>query len=165
MIARISGIVHESIVDGTGIRAAIFFQGCPHACPGCHNPQTHDPNGGNEYDLYALMHEIIQNPLLDGITLTGGEPFFQSEAAAHLAKCAKENGLNVWTYTGYTFEEILHSGDSYWLDLLKNTDILVDGKFMKELRTLDMPFVGSKNQRLICVSQSLAAETIVLKHE
>lgn len=157
MTARISGIVQESIVDGPGMRATIFFQGCPHKCAGCHNPQTHDPEGGSVQELDILLEPILGNPILDGITLSGGEPFFQAEAAAEIARRAHAAGLNVWTYTGYTFEELLASDTPGWQSLLRETDILVDGRFLQSQKTLDKPFVGSKNQRLICVADSLSA--------
>lgn len=161
MIARVSGIIGESIVDGTGLRTTIFFQGCPHACPGCHNPQTHNPDGGEERELDTILADIKKNPLLDGITLSGGEPFFQAEAAADLAKKAHEMGLNVWTYTGYTWEEIFSSDQPAWKKLLRQTDVLVDGRFLKQERTLDMPFVGSRNQRVIDVAKSFEENQVV----
>ena len=162
MIARISGIIGESIVDGTGLRTTIFFQGCPHGCPGCHNPQTHDPNEGEEKELDTILEDIKKNPLLDGVTLSGGEPFFQAAAAADFAKKAHEQGLNVWTYTGYCWEEILQAENPDWMKLLQCTDVLVDGRFIQKERTLDMPFVGSRNQRVIDVEESLKTNKIVL---
>ncbi len=155
MNVRISGIVKESIVDGKGIRTAIFLQGCPHHCVGCHNPQTHDPTGGTEMTTDEIMKPVFSNIILDGITLTGGDPFMQPKEAGELARLAKEHGLNVWTYTGYTFEEILKSENDDWINLLKLSDVLIDGKFEKPLRTLDKPFVGSSNQRVIDVKRSI----------
>ena len=99
--------------------------------------------------------------MLDGITLSGGEPFFQAEAAADLAKKAHEMGLNVWTYTGYTWEEIFSSDQPAWKKLLRQTDVLVDGRFLKQERTLDMPFVGSRNQRVIDVAKSFEENQVV----
>ena len=160
MTVRISGVVKESIVDGPGIRAAIFLQGCPHHCAGCHNPQTHDPCGGTEYELEAFVQPILQNPLLDGVTLTGGEPFSQAPAAARIARMAREKGLNVWTYTGYTFEELVGAGKPEWLSLLKETDVLIDGRFELDQKTLDKPFVGSRNQRIIDLSHLETDESL-----
>ena len=156
MIARISGVIQESIVDGPGMRATVFFQGCPHHCEGCHNPQTHDPTGGKEQEISEILKPILENPILDGVTLSGGEPFMQAEAAAEIAKAAHGKGFDVWTYTGYTIEEILDANDPAWKALLEQTDILVDGRFIKSQKTLDKPFVGSKNQRLIRVAETLA---------
>ncbi|MEG2571050.1 MAG: anaerobic ribonucleoside-triphosphate reductase activating protein [Clostridia bacterium] len=162
MIARISGIEGESIVDGIGLRAAVFFQGCPHNCLGCHNPNTHDANGGEARDMDELLSEILENPLIDGVTLTGGDPFMQAKAAAYLAAAARGVGLNVWTYTGYTFEELTAADNVLWNTLIAETDVLVDGRFIKAERTLDMPFVGSKNQRKIDVAKTLASGEITI---
>lgn len=162
MKIKISGVVNDSIVDGTGFRLTIFTQGCPHHCPGCHNPQTHDFEGG----FWANTDEIIQtakeNPLLDGITLSGGDPFVQPIPCTALAQAAHAIGLNVWTYTGYTWEEIWEQADPNQIALLQNTDILVDGPFLQDQRSLELLFKGSKNQRTIDVKQSLATGNIVL---
>lgn len=144
---RLYGIVPESIVDGSGYRTAIFVQGCPHHCPGCHNPGTHDPNGGKLVDIDGIIRDIDSNPLLDGITLTGGEPFCQPEACLILAKAAHARGLDVWAYSGWTYEELIK--DSRKAQLLEEIDVLVDGRFVLEERTLSLPWRGSKNQRLI----------------
>ena len=104
---RIYGVVTDSIVDGPGYRTAIFTQGCPHHCPGCHNPESHDPDGGTEWTLEAVEAKFTGNPLLDGITLTGGEPFEQPAACVELACRAHEKGLNVWTFSGYLYENLL----------------------------------------------------------
>jgi len=149
---RIAGIVEESVVDGPGIRLAVFFQGCPHACPGCHNPKTHDFLGGTEMPLEKIV-EYMDNPLLDGITLTGGEPFCQPKDAYLIAKEAHKRGLDVFTYTGYTIEQITEKNDSDMMTLLKISDMLVDGPFILAKRTLDIPFVGSSNQRIINIKQ------------
>ena len=103
---RISGVVAESIVDGPGFRYVVFTQGCPHHCPGCHNPQTHSFEGGYDADIPAMLEEIRRDPLLDGITLSGGEPFCQPEALIPLAKAVKEMGKTVFAYTGYTLEQL-----------------------------------------------------------
>ncbi len=154
MKLRIAGVVNDSIVDGPGLRLTIFTQGCPHACPGCHNPQTHDFAGGREVDTAEILRMMADNPLLDGITLSGGEPFSQSEACAELACAAHADGLNVWCYSGYTFEQLL-DGKAEWRSLLNQLDVLVDGPFILEKRTLECRFRGSSNQRLIDVQQSL----------
>lgn len=145
MKIRIAGIVAESFVDGEGIRYAIFMQGCLRRCKGCHNPATHDLNGGKVVDTAELIAEIKKNPLLTGITLTGGEPLLQIPPAVELAKAAKDFGLDVWCYTGYVLENIPPEAE----ELLKFVDVLVDGEYIDELRDLDLRFRGSKNQRVI----------------
>lgn len=155
MKMRIAGIVNDSIVDGPGFRLAVFAQGCPHHCPGCHNPQTHNFDGGQETDTDEIIARMRENPLLDGVTLTGGEPFCQSAACAEVARAAHAAGLNVWSYSGYTFEELLN-GKEEWQVLLGELDVLVDGRFELEKRTLECRFRGSSNQRLIDVPASLA---------
>lgn len=156
---RLAGVIRESIVDGPGIRMVVFAQGCPHHCKGCHNPETHDPTGGYDSTVGNLLREAKKNPLLKGLTLSGGDPFFQANGFAKLAQAAHEAGYNIITYTGYTFEELLagmkaHEG---WEALLRETDILVDGKFILEERSLSLQFRGSKNQRVIDVPASLKA--------
>ena len=160
MRLRIAGIANDSIVDGPGLRFAVFTQGCPHHCPGCHNPQTHDFEAGREADTEEILAMIRKNPLLDGLTLTGGEPFCQAEACTALARSAHAMGLNVWCYSGYSFEELLH-GREEWRMLLENIDVLVDGRFRIEERSLECRYRGSSNQRLIDVSSSLASGQVV----
>ena len=104
---RLSGIVNDSIVDGPGLRLTVFMQGCPYGCPGCHNPQTHDVMGGREADTEEVRAMLKKNPLLDGLTLSGGEPLLQPQAACEMAEMAKAQGLNVWCYTGDTVEHML----------------------------------------------------------
>lgn len=156
MKMRIAGLVRESIVDGPGFRMAVFAQGCPHACPHCHNPQTHAFDGGREVDTSEIIRQMCGNSLLDGLTLTGGEPFCQPEPCAELASAARKSGLNVWCYTGYTFEELLKMRNPSHLKLLNQVDVLVDGRFVWNLRTLECRFRGSSNQRLLDVPRSLA---------
>ena len=157
MKIRIAGIVNDSIVDGPGFRLAVFTQGCPHDCPGCHNPDTHDFNGGKEDDTDRIITLMRENPLLDGVTLTGGDPFCQSAPCAEIAEAAKQMGLNVWAYSGWTREQLSKTAetDPDTARLLKSTDILVDGPFVLSQRTLELRFRGSKNQRLIDVPASL----------
>ncbi|MBR2925865.1 MAG: anaerobic ribonucleoside-triphosphate reductase activating protein [Clostridia bacterium] len=161
---RIYGVVTDSIVDGPGYRTAIFTQGCPHHCPGCHNPESHDPQGGTEWMLDALEAKFTGNPLLDGITLSGGEPFVQPAACAELAKRAHAKGLTVWTFTGYLYEKLLEkAGDDPAIsELLRQTDVLVDGPFLLEQRSLELLYKGSKNQRTIDLNKTRAAGEIVL---
>ena len=160
MLIRIAGLVEESFVDGEGIRYAIFMQGCRRHCEGCHNPETHALDGGRLLDTNEIISAIKKNPLLDGITLTGGEPFLQIDAATALAEAAKNLGLNVWCYTGFKFEE-LPPAES----LLKNIDVLVDGEFILSLRDLDLQFRGSCNQRIIDLKKTRRQNKIVLWSE
>lgn len=160
---RIAGTVSESIVDGPGMRYTIFVQGCPHSCPGCHNPQTHDFNAGRTVPIEELFAECTENPLITGVTFSGGEPFSQPEPLYHLGKMFKERGYNLWCYTGWTWRELWKRAESeeYVGKLLKILDVLVDGRFILERRTLSLPFRGSENQRLIDVSASLAENMVI----
>lgn len=160
-----SGIAGDSIVDGPGIRLTIFTQGCPHHCPGCHNPQTHDPDGGSWGDTDDIAAVMAENPLLDGITLSGGEPFLQPVPCLALAKEAHRLGLNVWAYTGYTWEELLAENDAARMAFLREVDVLVDGPFLLAERSLELRFRGSRNQRAIAVQKSLTAGAVALWEE
>ena len=155
MKIRIAALVNDSIVDGPGLRYAVYTQGCLHHCKGCHNPQTHDINGGYETDTEDIWREISENPLLSGITFSGGDPLLQPRPLAELAKKAVEEGLSVWCYTGWVWEDLLRKNDPDIMALLNEIDVLVDGPFLSEQRTLELPFRGSKNQRLIDVQRSL----------
>ncbi len=148
---NISGISDDSIVDGPGLRYTIFVQGCPHHCPGCHNPQTHSFEGGQQRTLDSLMKEIRGNPLLYGVTFSGGEPFEQAKVLASLGYELKKNGLNVMTYSGYTYEQLLQRAgkEQGVAALLDATDILVDGPYLEAQRDLTLLYRGSSNQRLI----------------
>lgn len=159
---RIANTVSDSIVDGPGLRFTVFTQGCPHRCPGCHNPDTHDPAGGREVTVAELAEQMGKNPLTDGLTLSGGEPFCQAADCAALARIAREKGLNVWTYTGYTYERLLEGDLPGALELLDQTDVLVDGPFLLAEKSYEALFRGSANQRLIDVKQSRAAGHAVL---
>ena len=153
MEIRIAGTVNDSIVDGPGYRYTIFTQGCPHHCPGCHNPETHPFEGGKTVDTQVIIDQFRENPLLDGITLSGGDPFCQPAPCIELAKAAHKLGLNVWAYSGWTYEEIMADADM--AALVKELDVLIDGPFILAQRTLDKRFMGSKNQRAIDIKKSL----------
>jgi anaerobic ribonucleoside-triphosphate reductase activating protein len=161
---RLYGLVTDSIVDGPGYRTSIFTQGCPHHCPGCHNPESHAPDGGTVWTLDDVEKKFSDNPLLNGITLSGGEPFLQPAACAELARRAHQKGLNVWTYTGYLYEKLLEMAktDAAVGALLNATDVLVDGPFLLAERSLELEFCGSRNQRLIDVPKTRAAGTVTL---
>ena len=159
---RLSGIVNDSIVDGPGLRLAVFMQGCPYGCPGCHNPQTHDVMGGREADTEEVRAMLKKNPLLDGLTLSGGEPLLQPQAAREMAELAKAQGLNVWCYTGDTVEHMMLTKDPEIMLALEQIDVLVDGPFILEQKSLDLRFRGSRNQRLINMPATLKAGKAVL---
>ena len=161
MLIRIAGLVPESFVDGDGIRFAIFMQGCLRNCEGCQNPETHALNGGRLIDTAEIILAIKKSPLLDGITLTGGEPLLQIDSANEIARAAKNFGLSVWLYTGYTFEEIPPDA----APLIENVDVLIDGAFIESLRDLELQFRGSRNQRIIDLKQTRAQNKIVLWSE
>lgn len=148
---RINAIVAESIVDGPGIRYALFVQGCPHHCEGCHNPETHPFEGGRIADEEEIVREILDNPLLSGVTFSGGEPFCQPEALARIAARVHEAKLDVYVYTGFTLEALcgMARTDSGVRALLLQTDMLVDGPFVLEERDLTLLFRGSRNQRMM----------------
>lgn len=152
---ELSGIVGDSIVDGPGIRTAIFSQGCPHHCPGCHNPQTWDFGCGTPITEEAVVDIVCANPLCRGVTFSGGEPFAQAAAFARLARMLKQRGYEVASYTGYTFEALLH-GTPEQRRLLETLDILIDGPFVQAKKSLEIPFRGSTNQRILDVPQSLS---------
>lgn len=159
MLIRLAGLVPESIVDGPGLRFAIFVQGCPHRCEGCHNPETHDFNAGRLADTERLFQKIQEYPLIHGVTFSGGEPFCQPEPLAALAKALKAAGYHLMCYSGYTFEELLERSkeDLHTRELLERLDLLVDGRFELAQRSLELKFRGSRNQRILDVPKSLAA--------
>lgn len=162
MEIRLAGLEPESIVDGPGYRFTVFVQGCLHNCPGCHNPQTHDFSGGHLADTDDVIAHLGKNPLVRGLTLSGGEPMMQPEPLYLIAKAAKEKGMNVWCYTGFTLEELLRENRADRMKLLSAVDVLVDGPFRSHERSLDLLYRGSKNQRLIDMPATLKSGTIRL---
>jgi len=154
---KIAGLVHDSIVDGPGLRFVIYTQGCGLCCEGCHNPETWDYDGGFEITVDEIINQIKSNPLTDGITISGGEPFDKAADCYSLAAFAHVLGLNVWVFTGKTFEEIFTdaSENNDILKFLEQIDVLVDGRYVAKERTLALKWRGSKNQRLIDVKKSL----------
>lgn len=155
MELRVAGLVPESIVDGKGIRFTVFTQGCFHNCEGCHNPETHDPAGGKTVTTEYILEEFKKDPILKGITFSGGEPFLQPEPLTELAKAVHAMGKDVWTYSGFLFEDLLNSSDPYKKELLMNCDVLIDGKFVLAERNLELRFRGSENQRVIDIKTSI----------
>ena len=157
----------DSIVDGEGIRTVLWTQGCPHHCPGCHNPQTHDFNGGLLVDIEDVKDAISDLRGQDGLTFSGGDPFVQPKECAEIARFARSIGLNIWCYTGYTFEQLLalSKKKADILEFLQEIDILVDGRFMLEKKSYSALFRGSTNQRLIDVKRSLEEGSVILKQD
>lgn len=165
MKIRLAGdITTDSIVDGEGIRSVIWTQGCPHKCPGCHNPQTHDFNGGFLVDVDDVIEEIKNIEFQDGITLSGGDPLCQIDACLEIAKYCQNNGLNVWCYTGFKIEDLLKrcKKEKKLKELLENIDVLVDSPFILELKSYDVPFRGSKNQRLIDAKKTIKENKVCI---
>ena len=148
---RINGLVEESIVDGPGMRFVVFTQGCPHACRGCHNPETHAPDGGYVVDTAEILDTFLQNPLLHGMTFSGGEPFMQAEVLCFLAEQVKASGKSLVIYTGYTCEVLARwARTEPAVDRLLNlADALIDGPYREDQRNLELDYRGSANQRLL----------------
>ncbi|WP_321835523.1 anaerobic ribonucleoside-triphosphate reductase activating protein [Clostridium butyricum] len=161
---RLSGIAYESLVNGPGIRRVFFSQGCKHNCKGCFNPDTHDFNGGENRNMDELIESVLDNPMIKGVTFSGGDPLEQAEKFAYMAKAFKNNNLNIWCYTGYTYEYIREHKDENngWNELLNNIDVLVDGKFEEENMQEGLKFRGSTNQRIIDIKESLNHGKIVI---
>lgn len=141
---RIAGVLPFSMVNGDGVRYVIFCQGCAHHCKGCHNPDTWDLNGGSFMTPASLAEDILKHKHIDGITLSGGDPFYQQEECVALLKLLP--GMNVWIYTGFLYEEIQHT------QLAKMANVIVDGPFKPELK-VEGQFYGSSNQRIIQVAE------------
>ena len=162
---RISGIIRESIVDGPGIRFVVFCQGCPHRCEGCHNPQTHDFEGGNLCSTDRLLEEIKKNPILKGVTFSGGEPFCQPREFSELADGILAMGMDIVVYSGYTFEELVEMSRTKpeIKELMEKCHVLIDGRFELEKRSLALPFRGSTNQRIIDLKESLKKGEVIEK--
>ena len=163
MELRVAGIVKESVVDGPGFRYVVFAQGCNHHCKGCHNPDTHALDGGYAVETESIIEDIKQSKYIDGVTFSGGEPFLQAEAFAHIAEKLKETGMNIVCYTGFTFEELITEKDEKRMKLLSLTDMLIDGPYIEELKDLSLTFRGSRNQRIIDVKASLRENKVVLE--
>lgn len=160
---RISGAVSQTIVDGPGLRYTIYTQGCPHRCKGCHNPQTHDFDGGYDIETDSILGEFDANPILAGITLSGGEPLAQAAELLPLAEAIKQRGKNIVCFTGYVLEDllVLQESDAALMALLALIDILVDGPYDEEQRSLELVFRGSRNQRILDLPASLASAKAV----
>ena len=152
----------DSIVDGEGLRAVVWTQGCPHGCPGCHNPQTHAFDGGTSVASESILEQLKAHFYLDGVTFSGGEPMAQAAACGELAQAVHHLGMNVWCYTGYTWEALMEAQDPDQRMFLEQIDVLIDGPFLLAQKSLNLRFRGSANQRLIDVQASLKAQHVVL---
>lgn len=161
---RLAGIAYESLVNGPGMRRVFFAQGCKHNCKGCFNPETHNFDGGEIIDMDELIKDVLDNPLLKGVTFSGGDPIEQAHSFSYMANIFKSFNLNIWCYTGYKFEDLLKKMelDKSIKDLLNNIDVLVDGKFEINSKKEGLKFKGSSNQRIIDVKKSLKSGEIVV---
>ncbi len=159
---RLSGIAYESLVNGPGMRRVFFAQGCKHNCEGCFNPETHDFSGGEEKNIDNLIKDVLKNKMIKGITFSGGDPLEQADEFSYMAKAFKKSGLNIWCYTGYTFEILLEKmkNEDSIRELIENIDVLVDGRFEINNKKEGLRFRGSSNQRIIDVKESLKQEKI-----
>lgn len=161
MKLRIANVIDESIVDGPGLRRVLFTQGCPHACPGCHNPSTWSFDTGTWVDTDKMIDYLLQAPDKK-VTFSGGEPFVQTEALAIIAKALRTQGFNLWSYTGFTWEALRRRTSPGTQELLNQLDVVVDGRFVLAQRSLSLLYKGSANQRLIDVQASLASNEVIL---
>ncbi len=152
---RVAGIVSDSITDGPGLRLTLFVQGCERNCQGCHNQSALALDGGNLYTAQEIMDKIKKNPILSGVTFSGGEPMLQAEALLPLARMIKDVGLDLAIYTGFTFEELINHGNALVLELLSLANTLIDGPFILSKKSLKLSFRGSSNQRIINLKESM----------
>lgn len=149
------------MVNGPGVRYVIFFQGCTHRCEGCHNPDTHPLDQGEETTTEQVIRDILNTKYLDGVTFSGGDPFLQPRALEEILRGLENSGLSLWAYTGWTYEQLLRSSEEAVLDALKKIDVLVDGPFILSKLSSDCLFRGSENQRLIDVKKSIRDGVVV----
>ncbi len=160
---NIAGIIAESVVDGPGLRYCIFAQGCPHACIGCHNPESHSFEQKKLMSAEELYGDIKKNPLCRWVTFSGGEPFCQPDEFAQLAQLLRADGYELAAYSGYTFEELMSNPEKK--QLLCLLDILVDGRYIEQQRNIGLLFKGSENQRIIDVQKSIQQNTPILTED
>lgn len=159
---KVAGVYDDSISNGEGWRSVLFVSGCPHRCKGCHNSNTWQPDYGSPYNEEEIFEKLTENELLDGVTISGGEPFLYTETLLPLVKRIKEKGLNIWVYTGYVWEELVElAEDNLCTHLfLETVDVIVDGRFEIEKKDPSLKFRGSSNQRIIDVKASLKEEIL-----
>lgn len=162
---RLAGIVRDSIVDGPGVRDVIFFQGCSHHCKGCHNPQSWNPHGGEECSTRQVRNELRDST--NDVTISGGEPFNQISPLIDLvARLRRQDGKDIWIYTGYTYEYLVNEYPHiiYWLSTA-GVEVIVDGRFEEDKKDPNLRFRGSSNQRLIDLKKSFEQKKVVLWEE
>ena len=157
---QVAGFLEHSTVNGEGFRSVLFLSGCSHACPGCHNAEMQDTTYGDVVDDHVILKSILKNqPLIDGVTFSGGEPFEQAESLISLAASIKAAGLNLWCYTGYTYEHLISS--PIRKDLLKFIDVLIDGPFISALHDEHLRYRGSSNQRIIYLHEGQISKIVM----
>ncbi|NLW14892.1 MAG: anaerobic ribonucleoside-triphosphate reductase activating protein [Erysipelothrix sp.] len=161
MTIRLASLIHDSIVDGEGLRTVIFTQGCPHNCLGCHNQKSIPFDGGTILNIDDVLKDVLKRDL-KRVTFSGGEPFVQAEACYRIAKELKANGFTLWSYTGFKMDALLRHRDPYVRKFLEQLDILIDGRFVLSQRSIATLFRGSSNQRIIDVQASLKDETPIV---
>ena len=163
-LIRLAGIAENSLVNGKGLRKVFFSQGCSHHCEGCFNQHTWEFAGGRMFDMDELIQKVKDEPFLDGVTFSGGDPFQQADKFAYLAKKLHEANINIWAYTGYTFEELMKLAQTnpHIKQMINNVDVIVDGRFMKDKMSENLKYCGSSNQRVIDVKSSLNENKIIL---
>ena len=163
-LIRLAGIAENSLVNGKGLRKVFFSQGCSHHCEGCFNQHTWEFAGGRMFDMDELVQKVKDEPFLDGATFSGGDPFQQADKFAYLAKKLHEANINIWAYTGYTFEELMKLAQTnpHIKQMINNVDVIVDGRFMKDKMSENLKYCGSSNQRVIDVKSSLNENKIIL---
>ena len=163
-LIRLAGIAENSLVNGKGLRKVFFSQGCSHHCEGCFNQHTWEFAGGRMFDMDELVQKVKDEPFLDGVTFSGGDPFQQADKFAYLAKKLHEANINIWAYTGYTFEELMKLAQTnhHIKQMINNVDVIVDGRFMKDKMSENLKYCGSSNQRIIDVKSSLNENKIIL---
>lgn len=159
---RIASLVNDSIVDGPGLRFVVFTQGCRFGCPFCHNKETWDLAGGYLEEVDNIVARWRKNPLIEGITLSGGDPLLQPQASLYLLRKAHETGLNVTVYSGDTYENLLTNKDQHIQAIMHEADYLIDGRYINELQDLTLLYRGSRNQRFIDLKASRTSGKIVL---
>ena len=161
---RLAGIAQNSMVNGPGLRKVFFSQGCTHHCKNCFNHSTWSFEGGKLIEIDDLVAQVKDEYFLDGVTFSGGDPFEQADKFVILAKKLKENKINIWCYTGYTWSQLLERAkvDKNTKDLMTLCDVVVDGPFVEELHRDDLIFRGSSNQQIIDTKASLEQNKIVL---
>ena len=163
-VLRLSGLTPESLVDGPGLRYVIFTQGCPHRCPNCHNPTSWDMDTGKEFTVKEIIRMLKKQKKIQGVTFSGGEPFLQAAELSQVALAAHQLGLDVVTYSGFTYEELIEQGknDINITALLSASDLLIDGKYIDAKRDSSLPFRGSSNQRIIKIPETQKTGKIVV---